>query len=102
MKTSALSELHTIYHNIEYAPGNKDSFGHKLINHSVYLTSWEFVTVRVFFLEIYFWRGNYFCRERNVKSVLKTNEICYCLGGNSNLRGEISPPKGSEKTLVTV
>ena len=45
-----------------------------------------------------------------MKNILKTNEICYCLGGgggNSKLRGEIqnlggeiSPPKGPEKNTV--
>ena len=33
-----------------------------------------------------------------MKNILKTNEICYCLGGGiQNLGGEISPPKGPEK-----
>ena len=33
-----------------------------------------------------------------MKNILKTNEMCYCLGGEiQNLGGEISPPKGPEK-----
>ena len=37
-----------------------------------------------------------------MKNILKTSEICYCLGGGGgggiqNLGGEISPPKGPEK-----
>ena len=44
-----------------------------------------------------------------MKNILKSNEICYCLGGgggggNSKLRGGgISPPKGPEKkTLIVI
>ena len=33
-------------------------------------------------------------RRENEKNIQKTNEICYCLGG------EISPPKGPEKNTV--
>ena len=33
-----------------------------------------------------------------MKNIQKRNEICYCFGGgNSKLRGEISPHKGPEK-----
>ena len=38
-----------------------------------------------------------------MKNILKTSEICYCLGGGGggggiqNLGGEIPPPKGPEK-----
>ena len=36
-----------------------------------------------------------------MKNILKTNEICYCLGGEiQNLGGEISPPKGPEKNTA--
>ena len=36
-----------------------------------------------------------------MKNILKSNEICYCLGGEiQNLGGEISPPKGPEKNTV--
>ena len=40
-----------------------------------------------------------------MKNIQKTNEICYCLGGNSKLGGGgggggISPPKGPEKNTA--
>ena len=35
-----------------------------------------------------------------MKNIQKANEICYCLGGNSKLRGEISLPKGPEKNTA--
>ena len=36
-----------------------------------------------------------------MKNIQKTNEICYCLGGEfETLGGEISPPKGPEKNTV--
>ena len=45
--------------------------------------------------------GIAFVGRENVKNILKTNEICYCLGGGEiqNYRGEI-PPKGPEKNTA--
>ena len=97
MKTSALSELHTICHNIEYAPENKDSFGHELINHSVYLTSWEFVTVRVFSRDIVL-EGKLLLWGEKCEKYPKNERNLLLFGGKiQNLGGKFPPLKALKK-----
>ena len=61
---------------------------------------------------MYFWGGGgiAFVGRQNVKNILKSNEICYCLGGKFKTwggggggggGGGISPPKGPEKNTVS-
>ena len=40
--------------------------------------------------------------RENVKNIQLSTLICYCLGGGGDLklRGDISPPKGPEKSTV--
>ena len=61
----------------------------------IWTFSWQF-------LEMYFWWGNCFCGERKCEEYKKNKRNLLLFGGEiQNLGGEISPPKGPEKTLST-
>ena len=41
-----------------------------------------------------------FVGRENVKNILKSNEICYCLGGKFKTWGKFPPLKALKKTLL--
>ena len=51
---------------------------------------------------VFFWGGGgiVFVGRENVKNIQKTNKLCYYLGGNLKLRGEISPLKALKKNTA--
>ena len=66
--------------------------------------TWESITsfaTRVFSRDVVLGRGGggiAFVGRENVTNIQKTNEICYCMGGgNSKLRGGISPLRALKK-----